>query len=380
VVAALRKTGLDARLMETSEASIRRSLRHNTGQCTPLNIIAQDFMEYVARNDLDPAKTVLWLAASSIACNIGLYPQLIRSILRSQGKCFEGAEIYTGSISLKDISATLPFDTYLAYMFGGFIRRMGCRTRPYESFAGETDRVIEDGMNRLQEAFEGGTSKEGALAGVVSRFEEISVASSGRRPEVAVFGDLYSRDNRVLNQDLVQFIETNGGEVITTPFSSYVKMVVRPYYWKWFLEGKYLNALSIRAFMVAFARLERKYFPYFGRILGEPEPAYGGSPQTILSEYNVRVEHTGESMDNLLKVFFITKHHPDVALFVQASPAFCCPSLITEAMAREIEERSGVPVVSVTYDGTGGAKNDVLLPYLEYPRARGGAPRQARGA
>jgi len=47
-------------------------------------------------------------------------------------------------------------------------------------------------------------------------------------------------------------------------------------------------------------------------------------------------------------------------------------------MAREIEEKSGVPVVSVTYDGTGGAKNEVILPYLEYPRARGGAARKVQ--
>jgi len=155
-----------------------------------------------------------------------------------------------------------------------------------------------------------------------------------------------------------------------------VKMVVGPYYWKWFLEGQYMNVLSTGALMAASGRLEKKYFRIFERILGEPEPAYDASPQAILSEYNVRVEHTGEAMDNLLKVFYIKKHHPDVALFVQASPAFCCPSLVTEAMAREIEEKSGVPLVSVTYDGTGGAKNEVILPYLEYPRARGGAARR----
>lgn len=73
-------------------------------------------------------------------------------------------------------------------------------------------------------------------------------------------------------------------------------------------------------------------------------------------------------MDNLLKIFYLLQHYPDVALFVQASPAFCCPSLVTEAMAGEIEKKTGVPVVSVTYDGTGGNKNGVILPYLEYPR------------
>ncbi len=77
-------------------------------------------------------------------------------------------------------------------------------------------------------------------------------------------------------------------------------------------------------------------------------------------------------MDNILKIHYIKKHHPEVALFVQASPAFCCPALITEAMAAEIERQTGVPVVSITYDGTGGSKNDVIIPYLKYPRRESG--------
>ncbi|MEW6668794.1 MAG: acyl-CoA dehydratase activase [Thermodesulfobacteriota bacterium] len=76
--------------------------------------------------------------------------------------------------------------------------------------------------------------------------------------------------------------------------------------------------------------------------------------------------NTGQSMDNLLKVFYIKRHYPDVSLFVQTSPAFCCPSLVTEAMARKIEERTGVPVVSITYDGTSGNKNDAVVPYLAH--------------
>ena len=42
--------------------------------------------------------------------------------------------------------------------------------------------------------------------------------------------------------------------------------------------------------------------------------------------------------------------------------------MITEAMARAIERQTGVPVVSITYDGAGGSKNDVIIPYLQYPR------------
>ena len=376
VVSSLRKTGRDARLLEPSEASMRRSLRHNSGQCTPLNIIAQDFVEYVEGHDLDPGKTVLWMSASNIACNIRLYPHHIRTILRSHGKGFDRAEVYTGAMTLLDISAALPYDVYLAYMFGGFIRRLGCRIRPAETHAGETDAVIEAGMRAMEAVFEGGGSKEEALTDLVSRFEAIEVRDSGARPKVAIFGDLYSRDNGVLNQDLIRFIETHGGEVITTPYTSYVKMIVRPYYWKWITEGQFMNVVSTGALMAGFMHIEKKYFRLFQRILGESDPVYDVSPQAILREYNVSVAQTGEAMDNLLKVFYIVKHHPDVALFVQASPAFCCPSLVTEAMAHEIEKKTGVPMVSVTYDGTGGTKNEVILPYLEYPRPGGRANRR----
>ena len=37
-------------------------------------------------------------------------------------------------------------------------------------------------------------------------------------------------------------------------------------------------------------------------------------------------------------------------------------------ISKEIEKNTGVPVVSVTYDGTGGNKNNIIIPYLKYPR------------
>jgi hypothetical protein len=35
-------------------------------------------------------------------------------------------------------------------------------------------------------------------------------------------------------------------------------------------------------------------------------------------------------------------------------------------MAKEIEEKTGVPIVSITYDGTSGSKNEAVIPYLTY--------------
>ena len=213
----------------------------------------------------------------------------------------------------------------------------------------------------------GGIGKGDAPKPVVERFGHIPVSKT-QRPKVAIFGDLYSRDNRVMNQDLIRFIERQGGEVVTTPYSEYARMIASPYFRKWFYERKFLTLLSNKALMATISRLERTYYRILEPLLGEPMATFDDPPEAILAQYGVRIEHTGESLDNLLKVHYIKKHHPDVSLFVQASPAFCCPSLVTEAMSRRIEAVTGVPVAAITYDGTGGRKNDVIIPYLKYPR------------
>jgi predicted CoA-substrate-specific enzyme activase len=378
VVSGLRRVGIDARLLEETPTCIQKSLRNNSGQCIPLNIIAQEFIDYIESHQLDPANTLLWMISSTISCNLGLFPHYIKTLLDAYGQGMEKVGIYAGSLSFADISFRLPLNTYLAFMIGGLVRKVGCRIRPYERVRGTTDQVIMEGMDVLEEAFSGNLSKETAVADVVSRFEAIETIREKsafrhdrQRPKVAIFGDLYARDNEVINQDLIHFIEEQGGEVITTPYSSLVKMIAKPYLRKWFIEGHYLNVLSSKAICATATRLEKTYYSYFNRILKEPPHAYNESPQKILSRYNLRIEHSGESMENILKVFYIKRHYPDVSLFVQTSPAFCCPSLITEAMTKEIENKTGVPVVSITYDGTGGNKNEAIIPYLKFPRKMG---------
>jgi predicted CoA-substrate-specific enzyme activase len=371
MAANLRRAGFDARCLQESPAAIRRSMRFNSGQCIPLNIIAQEFIDYVQAHGLDPAQTALWMAVGEIACNLKLYPHHIQSILNSYGRGMNEATVYLGQLSMMDLSVKLPVNNYFAYMFGGMIRKIGCKIRPFERHKGQTDRVIAWAKDILREAFLGNRSKEQAVAEVVTGFEGIETGDRRphpQRPKVAIFGDLYARDNDVFNQNLIHFIEENGGEVLTTPYSEYLKMVSGPYLRKWLIEGHYLSALSSQALMATLKRKEKIYNSHFARILNEPEPVYDEPAGNILARYNVRLENTGESMDNILKIHYIKKQHPDVALFVQASPAFCCPALITEAMAAEIERQTNTPVVSITYDGTGGNKNEVIIPYLKYPR------------
>jgi predicted CoA-substrate-specific enzyme activase len=367
VVANLQRAGIDARALEEHELTIQKSMRLNTGQCIPLNAIVQQMVDYLQSHDLDPGRTVLWMTRSDWACNIQLFPQYIKTLLESQGGGLERAGVYVGEFSHLELSPRLSIGVYLAYLFGGLLRRAGCRIRPYELEPGRTDRTIVEARGLLADMLRGTRPRDETLSRVMAEFRAIP-RSVSVRPKVAIFGDLYVRDNEVMNQGLIARIEGEGGEVVTTPYSEYVRIVAESTFRRWQAGGQHFRAAAYRGLLAAVDWVERRLLPLCGDYLDAPPPLHDPQLEENLAQFGLRPEQHGESFDNILKVLHLLRRHPDLALFVQTNPAFCCPSLVTEAMAARIETVTGVPVVTVTYDGTGASKNDLVAPYLRYPR------------
>lgn len=367
IAAALQREGVDARVIEETPLSIRKAMRHNTGQCIPLNVIAEEAVDYVERHGLDPGRTALWMPKGGLACNFPLFPPFIQSLFESRGNGIERMSVYSCDLTFVDFGPRAALHAYRAALVGGTLRRVGCRLRPYEVQSGATNRAIGRAMEILVPAFADGSHLREAVGRAASCFDPIATLPA-RKPKVAIFGDLYVRDNDVMSQDLIRSIEDAGGEVISTSIVEYYRIVMGYYYRKWLAARDFHNFIVTRAVWTMMERTGRPYSAPFERFLGPSRSDVRGSDEWILEQFGVRSEHAGESFDNLLKVFHIWREHPDLRLFVQANPAFCCPSLVTEAMARDIRRVTGVPVVSLTYDGTGQYRNDAIVPYLRYAR------------
>lgn len=370
LAANLEREGVDVRLIEEDTQVIRNGLRRNVGQCIPLNAIVQGFADYVRRHELDPARTLLWTMKSTIACNIGAYPAALHSVLASYGPELDGAQVYAGELTFADISLRGAINAYFAYLFGGTLRRLVCKVQPYELSMGDAEEAEAASVALFERAFRGDLDKLVAVDQVVARFEAIPVRIEPR-PKVAIFGDLYVRDNDVMNQQLVRTIVRHGGEVVTTPYSEYAKLIASLYLRKWRRQGEYFNVFKASSLLATVQVLERRYMTRFARVLGPvPSRRPQRSPEELLAQFSLTEKHTGESMDNILKIYHLLDLYPDISLFVQANPAFCCPALVTEAMRDDIERLVGVPFVTITYDGTSSPRNDVVAPYLRYARKR----------
>ncbi len=371
LVANLQRSGIDARLLESSDLSIRKSMVHNNGQCLPLNIIAQNYINYIEKYDLDPGSVILWMTETMLSCNIRMYPYYIKTILDSYGHGLEKATVYSGDISHLEISINTTYHAYFAYMFGGILRRMGNHFRPYEANRGDTDRVLEESLRLFITAFKGKYSIEKAAEESSSLFDQVE-RKEGSKPKVAIFGDFYVRDNDIMNQGLVTTIEKAGGEVINTPYTDFTKLTANSAIRRRAAKGRNLEAIGLRTFLSGLKLMERKYYKPFERHLGKFYEFSAGTIENNLSRFNLNPYHSGESYDNLLKIFYLLERYPDVSLFVQTNPGFCCPSLVTEAMKTDIRRITGVPVLTITYDGTSESRNELVVPYIKFIRKRQG--------
>jgi predicted nucleotide-binding protein (sugar kinase/HSP70/actin superfamily) len=351
-------------------------MRQNTGQCLPLNIIAQEAVDYVRGHGLDLGRTALWMPRSTLSCNMGMFTPFIKSLMEAESGGMEKMQVYGGDMFFLEFRRRATLRLYKAYLVGGLLRRVGCRMRPYEVSRGATDRATAEALCILEPAFAGRGNLDQAIQRSAALFDAVEIRA-GRKPRVGIFGDLYVRDNDVMNQGLVRAIEDAGAEAITMPYTEYIRIIAESYFRKWDLAGEHLTSLANRAVWVLADALGRRCRDYFARFLDAEAPVDYERGERFVEGFGLRAEHAGESFENLAKISHLAQAHPELALFVQASPAFCCPSMVTEAMARDIERVTGVPVVSITYDGTGQYRNDVLVPYVRYARRAGGehAPR-----
>jgi len=367
IAANLRNCGLDARPLVETSASIRRGMGSNTGQCIPINIIVSDCMDYIKTEKLDPDKTVLWISSGFWPCNFPLYPYYMKSILEHQG--YGSVDVYNGDIFFLYVGIKALIGTYHAFLAGSTLRKFSCRIRPYEEEKGATDRLCSASLSRLISGFEKGEDKEALYKEVFEPFAAIKIAGT-RKPLVAIFGDLYARDNDVLNQNLIHDIEAAGGEAVVTSYIDYVKGALDPYLKRCLIDRSYGEWLKTKTAIEIVSRVERAVVKRCAAVLEPARPWTNPGYEEKVARFDMRPEQEGECFDNAVKIFRILDEHPDIALFAQTNPAFCCPSIISQALNSEIERITGVPVVTLNYDGTGEHKNDALVPFLSLGSAK----------
>ena len=133
-------------------------------------------------------------------------------------------------------------------------------------------------------------------------------------------------------------------------------------------NGRYFSMVRIKLLIEVFEQFEKRYYNIAKKIIDEEFPSIDDTILKPLKNYNISIRHGGETAQNIIKIHSMLRHYPDISLFIHVNPLFCCPGLVSESIFQKVEKNTGVPIVSIIYDGTMNNKNDLLAPYLYYIR------------
>jgi predicted CoA-substrate-specific enzyme activase len=377
--AALRRLGYEAIISEETPETIVQGLKLvGGGECVPTGAILGSVLETVRTHGLRPERTAALVPSSVVSCNFLQIPLALQIGLKKAG--LEDLKVFTTGMTGRRLPRELELLLLQIYMASGLINRITARIRPYEATSGDTDEVRRSGLERLCRAIMDRRSLLESFSEVVRDFGSVSrVRNEVRRPRLAIMGDLYVVDNPTFNHDVERAIERAGGEAIPASFMEINDFNALNKIDKRLKEGDYRGAAEARGMSIFFKYHAWRFRAETRTILGDGHGNLSGQIMREVRRLGIPPELEGETAQNVFKILHSLRHlRPDA--FVHINPLFCCPGVVSTALFRRLEERTGVPCIHLFYDGIHNP-NDDLEPHIHYLiqrlREAGGAARPA---
>ncbi|HOW96975.1 MAG TPA: hypothetical protein P5567_04145 [Kiritimatiellia bacterium] len=376
LAAVFRSVGYEAYVLEENAETLAIGHKHTSGgECVPCPLTVGALVKAMQDRKLPPERVIFFMPTACGPCRFGQYAKLDSIIFEKQG--WGGIRILSPSAenAYAGLDSGARMRLWHAAVVGDILRKLGMKVRPYEQRPGETDVTLEQGLRRLEKAFE---QKDVGpvtplLAGLVDE-----VARVARRPEkrplVGVVGEIYVRCDPFINGQVCRRIEELGGEAWLAPVS------------EWILYTNYLQTLVASSTSGLRARLENLRTWLERNLFFEKwEHHYYEVAEPVLHD---RKEHSiaeviqagakylpwqfeGEAILTLGRAVLFVRRDGARAV-VNASPMFCMPGTITTSIFPQVERETGAPMVCLFYDGSGDP-NQALVPVMHYLREPGPA-------
>ncbi|MCX8021382.1 MAG: acyl-CoA dehydratase activase [Syntrophorhabdaceae bacterium] len=356
LAAAFRACGVEAETMaESDEESVTIGRKVTSGkECYPCILTTGDMLKTAMSPDFDPEKGAFFMPTGSGPCRFGQYHRFHRMVLDEFG--FSQVPIYAPNQDhrlyeeLNILGNRFTRLGWRAIVATDLLIKMLHETRPYEAVKGSTKKVYEESLSRIVKSIEkGGEDIFVVLKGIVEDFLSIKL-SDVEKPRVGIIGEIYIRSNRFSNDFLINKIEDFGGSVWLAGIAewiAYVNFINRS---RAMTKGGLKETLNFLLTDYIQKKDEHRLEDIFVRYLKVGrEPAI----KEIIkkAEPYVHVSFEGEAILTVGKtVDFIDK---GVSGIINVMPFTCMPGTISSALLKLVQNKYGVPMINIAYDGQG---------------------------
>jgi len=229
IAAAARSIGVPSEVLpkqDEEDLAIGRKYT-SSKECFPMICTTGSFIKKLQEPGADPSKMSFFMPDHNGPCRFGQYNQFHRILFDRLG--FEKAELITPSndTSYEDIAGDhgqkFRINAWKGFIVADYIRKLHRETRPYEINKGDSDRLYQDAIHRLERCIEkGAKGLHKVLSGIAEDFMAVKVDKSVRKPVVAIIGEIFMRDNSGCNGNIANRLEDLGVEVVIGPFAEWI--------------------------------------------------------------------------------------------------------------------------------------------------------------
>jgi predicted CoA-substrate-specific enzyme activase len=333
-------------------------------ECFPMICVTGSFIKKLTEPGADPSKMSFFMPDHNGPCRFGQYNHFHRILFDRLG--FSNAELITPSndTSYEDVAGEhgqkFRINAWKGFIVADYIRKIHRETRPYEINKGESDRLYEDAIKRLERCIEKGSrGLHTVLAGIASDFMSIQVDKSKRKPVVAIIGEIFMRDNAGCNGNIANRLEDLGVEVVIGPFSEWIYYstyrFTRDSRWK--NDNKGIIKSKIQGFgqdVIASSLLRgiKKYTDHHKDV----------SLHEMLNLCNTYVNEFYDGDPPIAMGTSVALTKRGVSGLAAILPFTCMPGTLISAVSDSFrKDHNNIPFINIAYDGQDSVSLDTRL-------------------
>jgi predicted CoA-substrate-specific enzyme activase len=366
IAAAARSCGIHSEVLpKQTEEDLALGRKYTSSkECFPMICTTGSFLKKLMEPGADPSKMSFFMPDHNGPCRFGQYNQFHRILFDRLG--FHDAELITPSndTSYEDVAGEhgqkFRINAWKGFICSDYLRKIHRETRPYEINKGDSDRLYEDALQRLQNCIENGSKGlHKVLAGIASDFLAVKVDKSHKKPLVSIIGEIFMRDNAGCNGNISDRLEDLGVEVIVGPFSEWIHYstyrFTRDSRWKNDKKGILKSKIQAVGQDVIAAALLR------------------GIKKLTDHEKDISLHEMLSSCNNYVNKFY--DGDPPIAMGTSVAmakrgvsgiaailPFTCMPGTLVAAVSDSFrKDHNNIPFINIAYDGQDSVSLDTRL-------------------
>lgn len=382
--ACFRAVGIEATVAPASDPqTLELGGLHTSGEeCFPHKVTVGDFLKVCRAPGFRADKTAFLMPTAHGPCRFGQYAPYLRQLMESLGHgdvLVLSPTSEDGYSGFGEQARELVPCMWLAVVGGDILQRLVLKTRPYETRAGDSDAVFEEGIKLFGDILSTPGLKRGervlrlveAVRNIRDRFRSVPANYQKGRPLIGLVGEIFCRLHAFSNEETARRVERLGGECWISDISEWIwytnwyseKYLIRTRGW---LNTKYLKMKLKTTFQRRYEHM--LLAPLAEDLRGYEEPHDIREVLAAAERYLPAEGSIGEMVLSVGKTIYLHGKGADGILDI--SPFTCMNGIICEAVYPALSAAyDDLPIRVAYFDGVNTNIDRDLEIFLDLARA-----------